>query len=145
MGETVIPVPASAPATLPLVPGAELAAMIEPARTALLVIDVQNDFVAADGAMGAAGVDLSILDPALEPIDRVIAAARGADAIVGFVRVVNRPETDTDALKLLMARKGLPPEAVALCREGTPGADYYRVRPVPGDLEIRKALFSSFV
>jgi len=145
MSATVIPVPPSAPATLPIVPGAELGAMIEPARTALLVIDVQNDFVAADGAMGTAGVDLSILDPALERIERVIAAARGADATVGFVRVVTRPETDSDALKSLMARKGLPPESVALCREGTPGADYYRVRPLPGDLEIRKVLFSSFV
>jgi len=70
MSATVIPVPPSAPATLPIVPGAELGAMIEPARTALLVIDVQNDFVAADGAMGTAGVDLSILDPTYRACDR---------------------------------------------------------------------------
>jgi nicotinamidase-related amidase len=34
---------------------------------------------------------------------------------------------------------------VALCRAGTPGADYYRISPQPGDWEIEKPLFSSFV
>jgi nicotinamidase-related amidase len=119
--------------------------MIVPARTALLVIDVQIDFVAPDGPMGSAGVDMSAIPPALDRIQRIIAAARAAGATLGFVRVVTRPETDSDALKLLMARKGLPPESVALCRDGTPGADYYQVRPLPGDLEIQKTLFSSFV
>jgi nicotinamidase-related amidase len=119
--------------------------MIEPARTALLVIDVQIDFVAATGAMGLAGVDLSGLSPALDRIESVIAAAHSAGVTVGFVRVVTHPETDSKALKLFMARKGLPPQALAICREGTPGADYYRVRPIPGDLEIRKPLYSSFV
>jgi biuret amidohydrolase len=145
MNDIAKPIPSDAQLGLPMVARAELAAMIEPARTALLVIDVQNDFVATEGAMGLAGVDLSGLVPALERINSVIAAARAAKATVGFVRVVTRPETDSDALKLLMARKGLPPESVALCRDGTPGADYYHVRPLPGDLEIRKTLFSSFV
>jgi nicotinamidase-related amidase len=122
-----------------------LSGMIEPARTALLVIDVQIDFVAATGVMGLAGVDLAGLSAALERIESVIAAARSAGVTVGFVRVVTRPETDSEALKLFMARKGLPPQALAICRDGTPGADYHRVRPIPGDLEIRKPLYSSFV
>jgi nicotinamidase-related amidase len=131
--------------TLPTVAGDALAPMIEPARTALLVIDVQIDFAAPDGPMGSAGVDLSTIPPALDRIHLIIAAARAAGATVGFVRVVTRPETDSDALKLLMARKGLPPESVALCRDGTAGADYYQVRPLPGELQIQKTLFSSFV
>jgi biuret amidohydrolase len=130
---------------LPTVAGDALAPMIEPARTALLVIDVQIDFVAPDGPMGSAGVDLSTIPPALDRIHSIIAAARSSGATVGFVRVVTRPETDSDALKLLMARKGLPPESVALCRDGTRGADYYQVRPLPGELQIQKTLFSSFV
>ena len=131
--------------TLSTVAADALAPMIEPSRTALLVIDVQIDFVAPDGPMGSAGVDLSTIPPALARIHTIIAAARVAGATVCFVRVVTRPETDSDALKLLMARKGLPPESVALCRYGTPGADYYQVRPLPGELEIQKTLFSSFV
>ena len=145
MSESAERVPQGARLAISTFAQAALSAMIEPARTALLVIDVQIDFVAATGAMGLAGVDLSGLSPALERIDSVIAAARPAGVTVGFVRVVTHPETDSEALKLFMARKGLPPQALAICRDGTPGADYYRVRPVPGDLEIRKPLYSSFV
>ena len=35
-----------------------LGPMIAPPRTALLVIDAQVDFIAPDGAMGQAGLDL---------------------------------------------------------------------------------------
>ncbi len=131
--------------TSPLVARDALAPMIAPSRTALLVIDIQVDFVAPEGAIGAAGVDLSVIPPVLDRIDPLIAAARAAGATVGFAREVSRPETDSDALKLHAARRGLPPEAIAICRDGTPGADYYHVRPESGDLEIRKVLYSSFV
>ena len=124
---------------------AALGPMIVPARTALLVIDAQVDFIAPHGMMGLAGADLSGVAPALERIQRLIAAARSARATVGFARVMTRPETDSDALKLLMARKGLPPESVAICREATGGADYYGVAPNSGELEVAKTLFSSFV
>jgi nicotinamidase-related amidase len=62
-----------------------------------------------------------------------------------FIRVVTRPETDSAALKNLHQRKGRPPQAVAICRAGTSGADYYRISPQPGDIEIQKPLYSSFV
>jgi nicotinamidase-related amidase len=122
-----------------------LASWIEPARTALLVIDVQVDFVAPEGAMGREGLDLAATVPALACVEKLIAAARTAGATLVFARVVSRPETDPAALKLLLARKGMPASALAVCRAETAGADYYRIRPLPGEIEIRKTLFSSFV
>ena len=145
MSDSAKRVPQGSPLAISTFEGAALRGMIEPARTALLVIDAQVDFVAPTGAMGLEGVDLSALSPALERIESVIAAARSAEVTVGFVRLVTRPETDSEALKLFMARKGLPPQALAICRDGTPGADYYRVGPIPGDLEVQKPLYSSFV
>jgi nicotinamidase-related amidase len=111
----------------------------------LVVIDVQGDFAASDGAMGYAGVDMSDVEPTIDRIQRLIAAARKAGAALVFARVVTRPETDSDALKQLYIRKGYGAEAVAICRADTPGAAYYRVAPEPGDIEIEKPLFSSFV
>jgi nicotinamidase-related amidase len=122
-----------------------LAAMIPPKTTALVVIDVQGDFAAPDGAMGYAGVDMRDVEPTIDRIERLIAAARKAGAALVFARVVTRPETDSDALKQLYIRKGYGAEAVAICRADTPGAAYYRVAPEPGDIEIEKPLFSSFV
>jgi nicotinamidase-related amidase len=122
-----------------------LAPMIPPLTTALVVIDVQGDFAAPDGAMGYVGVDMSDVEPTIDRIERLIAAARSAGATLVFARVVTRPETDSEALKRLYIRKGYGADAVAVCRADTPGAAYYRVAPEPGDIEIQKPLFSSFV
>ena len=124
---------------------AKLPPLITPGRTALVVIDVQEDFVSPAGAPGRWGVDLSILEPAFTNVETLIAAARAKDVPVVFARVVTRPETDSSALLHLHQRKGRPPQAVAVCRAGTSGADYYRVKPMPGDIEIEKTLYSCFV
>jgi nicotinamidase-related amidase len=122
-----------------------LAPMIPPAMTALVVIDVQGDFAAPDGAMGYVGVDMSDVESTIDRIERLIVAARKAGATLVFARVVTRPETDSEALKRLYIRKGYGEAAVAICRADTPGAAFYRVAPQPGDIQIQKPLFSSFV
>jgi biuret amidohydrolase len=122
-----------------------LANAIAPSRTALLIVDVQVDFVSPAGVVGQAGVDLAALEAPLERIQALIGAARKSRATLAFARVVTRPETDSHALKNLRTRMGDPPEALAICRAGTSGADYYRVRPEGGDIEIEKPLYSSFV
>ncbi len=122
-----------------------MAEMTARGRTLLLVIDVQVDFAAPHGAMGQVGLDLSAGEAAIGRIERLIEAARDAGVAVGFARVVTRPETDTRALRLLHQRTGQNEAAAAICRAGTEGAAYHRVRPRPGDLEIVKTLYSCFV
>jgi nicotinamidase-related amidase len=128
----------------PLVDSSVLPAMIEPAKTALVVIDVQEDFVSPTGAAGQWGIDLTILDAPLDNVDTLIAAARAKGVTLAFVRVVTQSDTDSEALKALHRRKGRPPQALDICRVGTPGVDYYRVKPEPGDMEVAKRLYSSF-
>jgi len=118
--------------------------MIDPARSALLVIDVQEDFASSTGAMARAGADMSGAPPALDRMSELIAAARGAGVTLAFARVVTTADTDPGALKRLNARKGLAPETIAICREGEPGGAYYRVQPAPGDIEVSKRLYNAF-
>jgi nicotinamidase-related amidase len=129
----------------PLVDAEALPPMIAPSRTALVVIDIQEDFMSPAGVAGKWGIDFDALEPPLQNCETLIAAARAKGVTLAYARVVTRPETDSDALKALHHRKGHGPAAVAMCREGTSGADYYRVKPEPGDIEIRKPLYSSFV
>jgi nicotinamidase-related amidase len=129
---------------LPHVAPAELAGMIPPPRTALLVIDAQVDFASPNGALARAGADLSGMPPALAWIDSVIAAARAAGAPVAFARVMTTPGSDPPALLRLNARKGAAHDALAVCREGEPGSDYYGVTPHPGDIEVSKRLYNAF-
>lgn len=129
----------------PSVDAGVLPEMIPPSSTAMVIIDVQEDFVSPDGAAGQWGIDLGGLEPPLRRIEHLIALARARGVTLVYVRVVTRPETDSGALKLLHQRKGHPPQALAICRAGTKGADYYRIRPQAGDIEIEKPLYSSFV
>ncbi|CAN5860113.1 cysteine hydrolase [soil metagenome] len=128
---------------LPHVAAPALKEMLPPERTALVVVDIQTDFAAPFGLIGRTGVDMAAVELAIDRIERLIAAARTAGATVAFMRVVTRPETDPAALKTLMVRRGSP-GGEAICRIGDGGADYYRVVPAPGDIEIEKLLFNSF-
>lgn len=128
----------------PLVDSGRLRPMLEPAHTALVAIDVQHDFVAADGVLGRAGVDMAPLQAPLSRIQQLIGAARTANVTVAMVRVVTERATDSRALRLFYERQGMPSEALDLCRSGTPGVDYYRIAPAAGDIEISKLLYSSF-
>ena len=123
---------------------AALGPMLDPSRTALVIVDVQNDFAAPDGVMAKVGCDLSNVESAIDRIEALIAAARTAGASLAFIRVVTEAATDSRALKLFYERQGYPADALDMCRAGTPGVDYYRVQPKAGEIEIAKLLFSSF-
>ncbi|PZU57624.1 MAG: isochorismatase [Sphingobium sp.] len=130
-------------ADLPHVAAEELPGMITPSRTALVVIDIQTDFAAPFGLLGKYGVDLSPVETAIDRIEPLIACARSAGATVAFMRVVTRPETDSVALRTLMERRGTP-GGEAICRIEDGGADYYRLLPEEGDIEIEKLMYNSF-
>ena len=60
---------------------------IEPARTALMVIDMQHDFCGKGGYVDLMGYDLELTRSAVEPIARVLGAVR---AIPGFTVIFTR-------------------------------------------------------
>ena len=122
-----------------------LADWLSPARTAVLVIDMQVDFADPAGAMGRFGVDLSTVPPALVAAARLVEAARVAGASVVFVGLFTEPATDSAAWKLRMARQGGDAEAdSALCRLGSPGAAFSGPQPAPGELVVHKTRYSGF-
>lgn len=59
---------------------------IEIARTAVLVIDMTNDFSAPGGMFHRAGIDISSILEAVEPTRRVLGAARHAGIPVIYLR-----------------------------------------------------------
>ena len=121
-----------------------LAQMIDPTRTALLVIDAQVDFASPDGAFALAGADLSGAQATLGRVAALADAARRAGATLAFVRLQTRPDTDSRALRLLNARRGGAPADIALCREGGPGEAYVAVAPAAGEIEVVKRLYDAF-
>ena len=123
-----------------------LAAWIAPARAALIVVDMQVDFAAPHGVLGAAGVDLSSVPAALAAAERLAGAARAAGAKVVFVGLQTRAETDSAAWSERMRRRGGDPDSgSALCRAGEPGADFFGPTPWPDEPVVPKTRYSGFV
>ncbi len=126
-------------------PVGDLADWIAPGRTALLVVDMQADFASPDGALGAAGVDLSAVPAALAAAERLAAAARRAKVPVVFVGLSTSPETDSPVWAEQMRRNGGDPEAEAvLCRAGQPGAAFVGPQPGPDEPVVHKQRYSGF-
>jgi len=75
----------------------------DPARTALLMIDMQRDFVEAGGFGEMLGNDVSLLRSTIEPCKRVLEAARSAGIPVIHTREGHRPDL-TDAPPSKLAR-----------------------------------------
>lgn len=121
-----------------------LAEMLEPRRTALIVIDVQNDFGSPKGVSARAGFDLSSVDKAVDNVSALLDAARKQDVMVVLVKLLTSPESDSQAANERRARLGSANNERP-CREGTWGAEYYRIAAQPGDVEVGKARYSSFV
>jgi ureidoacrylate peracid hydrolase len=112
-----------------------------PEHTALLVIDVQNDFCHPEGGLARRGNDVSRLAALLDPIGALMAEARAAGVLVVCFRIVGSAATDSDAWAALS--DGAEHELVP---EGSWGAAYVDGLPVElADLELVKHRHSGFV
>ena len=58
---------------------------IDMSKTALLVIDMQNDFCHVDGWVGHAGYDVSVVRTPIAPLQKLIPAVRGVDIPIIWV------------------------------------------------------------
>lgn len=73
----------------------------EPVTTALVLIDMQRDFLEADGFGELLGNDVSLLRTTIEPCARILATAREQGLLVIHTREGHRPDlTDCPPAKL---------------------------------------------
>jgi len=66
--------------------------VIDPRRTALVMIDMQRDFIEPGGFGESLGNDVSLLRAAIEPCQRLLAAARATGMLVIHTREGHRPD-----------------------------------------------------
>ena len=115
---------------------------IAPGRAALIVVDVQNDFCADDGAFARLGRDVGALHPVVDRIEVLVAAARAAGVLIVFLQYCQNDRTESD---VHLEQRSRGRAGVRYCEEGTDGADFYRVSPQPGEPVVKKHRYSGFV
>jgi nicotinamidase-related amidase len=117
---------------------------LDPRQTALVVVDMQNDFCSDHGYYAGTGFDTSQVRSVVQRLSRVIAAIRESGATVVYTRLVHDP-----AVPDVMDRHAiLPPGWRATERRlvpGTWGSEIVdELRPAPGEAIVDKSGYSAF-
>jgi nicotinamidase-related amidase len=116
----------------------------EPASTALVIIDMQRDFVDAGGFGEALGNDVSLLRKAIAPTRSVLDAARRREMLVIHTREGHRPDlSDLPSSKKLRGRLkngiGDPGPMGRILVRGEYGHDIIdELKPAPGEPVVDK-------
>ena len=126
--------------------------LVDPAHTALLVVDLQNDLCADGGIFADRGADLSMYDEMMPRVAELIDAARAAGVMVIYTQATTLPGgLSQSPAQLLFERRleqnyGKPgTKPFEFCVPGTWGHDILDViKPADGDLVIQKYRSSSF-
>jgi ureidoacrylate peracid hydrolase len=122
---------------------------VGPEHTALLIVDVQNDFCAPGGMMEREGNDLGAVQEMAAALPRLITEARSAGVLVVFVRNVYSTEpnsylSDVWLEQASRQRKGSYTVS-PVCAPGSWEGDFYGdVQPLPEEPLITKHRFSAF-
>lgn len=126
-----------------------LADKVRPDRTACIVVDYQNDFVAEGGAFDKVGMFTNKAAGLHDRIVGVIELARQVGARIVFLKCEystpdNRFLSDVFLDQTRRNFKGLYHE-IPVCAPDTWGSEFYGdVRPAPGDLVVIKHRFGGF-
>ena len=122
-----------------------------PARTALLVIDMQRDFLAPEGASAVSGFDLAPLRAIIPQLQQVVQLARAHGLHIYHTREGHRPDlADLPESKRLRSRAagaeiGAPGPLGRFLVRGEAGHDFIdELRPLPGEPVVDKPGYGAF-
>jgi ureidoacrylate peracid hydrolase len=112
------------------------------AKTALIIIDMQNGFCHEDGFMNKIGLDWTTSRDAIGPVKQLADAARAADLPVFYTRYTLNPDYSdagliTEIFPEIMEAKGM-------VRDTWDAEIVPELAPQPGDRVIDKTRYSAF-
>lgn len=129
----------------------ELAELVDPEHTALLLVDMQRDFIDPSGLFGELGVDLTMYDELRPRLAGLLAEARQSGALVIHIQNNALPDRMSDSPAQIrfnmrmheLERSDRPPLRYTV--PGTPGHDFVEeFRPIEGELVVNKYRSSAF-
>jgi ureidoacrylate peracid hydrolase len=130
---------------------------IDTARTALIVVDMQNDFGSKGGMFDRAGIDISMIQRVIDPIATVLGSARQAGIKTIYLKMGYHPDlSDLGApdsvnrarhLRMGVGQTVQAPdgqESRILIRDTWNTDIVSQLQPQPDDLIVYKTRFSGF-
>jgi len=117
-----------------------LGELVQPSTSAVIVVDVQNDFCEPEGAAAKGGSDTSAALAMIPRLQKLLDAARAHGANVIFIQTIHEPSTDSE---VWLGRKKDPTKKN--CVKGTWGAEFTGIAPKPGEPVVIKHRYSAFL
>lgn len=125
--------------------------LVDPAHTALLVVDMQRDFCLPGGAFDELGVDISMYPPMIPRLARLVDGARTAGVTVIYIQMTVLPDRRSESpaqirfnLRLHQGQDG-DLEPLAYTPDGSVGQEIIpELAPEDGDLIVKKYRSSGF-
>ena len=112
-----------------------------PAHAALLVVDVQNDFVADGGFFDKIGADVKTIQRAIPPLVQLIDCARETGVLVIFIQAIYDPQYLSSPMRERDLRVG---RQMPRCLTGSWGADFHVIAPRANEPVVIKHRYSAF-
>jgi nicotinamidase-related amidase len=128
-----------------------LAELVNRKHTAVIVVDMQNDFCKAGWTFDRLGIDISMYPSMLPRLSRLLTGARDIGVQVIYIQMTVLPNRMSDSpaqirfnLRLHLASHGAT-QPLLYAIEDTPGQEIIaELAPEPGDLVVRKYRSSGF-
>jgi ureidoacrylate peracid hydrolase len=114
----------------------------DPRYAALIVVDVQNDFVSPEGSAGKRGEDVGAAMAMIPNLTGLIDQARRVGLTIIYIRTTHSDWTDTASWVYRTSQKS----GLSTCREGSWGAEFYDgIVPLPTERVVIKHRYSAFI
>ncbi len=114
-----------------------------PDKTALLVIDMQNDFVSEKGYLGQKGQDLSMVRDTVPALTKLVEFFRQKRMQVIYTQTAHYRYTNTENWVSRTAQKSLDP---SICIPGTWGAEIIdELKPLENEAVVVKHRYDAFL
>jgi ureidoacrylate peracid hydrolase len=120
----------------------ELKELVNPKKTSLLIIDIQNDYCSKEGKIANfRKFDMSPIDKTVNKLGPFISSARKAGVQIIWTQMVEDHRFVPKNIRLKMESRG---KALDLCSPNSWGFDFYRLKPAKTDNIITKYHYDAF-
>ena len=114
----------------------------DPKNAALIVVDMQNDYISPKGSAGNRGEDCSAAIAMVPNMVRLIDEARRIGLTIVYIRTIHSEWTDTPSWIFRTSQKS----GLSTCREGSWGAEFYEgIEPLASERIVIKHRYSGFI
>ena len=110
-------------------------------KTALLLIDIQNDFCASNGVMAKIGKSMNNIHAAMPNIHHLLNFCRQESILPIFIRTEHGIHTDSQPWK---KRLDLSSSDLGICTTEE-GQSFFEIQPLEGEPIITKNRYSAFI